>query len=341
MMQVNIKKQGQIILLFLVFAGILSAQSKVGTTAAPFLGIHIGPRAVSMGGAFTAVADDATSLYYNPGGISRILQSQAMFAHTNWLVGSKLTWFGLTYKFDADNALGISLTQLDYGEDEVITIYEPEGTGEFWNASDIAAALTYARNLSDRFSIGGSVKYIQEKIWHEKASAVAMDVGLLFITEFNDMKLGMSISNFGSDMKMSGRDLLQRVDLDETATGHNETIVANLKTDAWPLPLFFRVGLAMDVLHFQQNRLTLALDAFRPSDNTETINAGAELAIMEMFFLRGGYKSLFRDNSEEGLTLGAGMNITTGGTVGLIVDYAYADFGLFQEIQMLSIGLRF
>ncbi len=339
-MSLKIKSQWVLLLMSLLFVHHLAAQSKVGTTAAPFLGIHVGPKAVGMGGAFTAMANDATSLFYNPGGISRSLHSQAMFSHTNWLVGSKFTWFGITYKLNENNAIGVSLTQLDYGEEEVTTIYD-ENTGEFWNASDIAATLAYARNLSERFSIGGSFKYIQEKIWHEKATAFAVDVGLLFITEFNDMKLGMSISNFGSDMQMSGRDLLERIDLDEEVTGHNETIVGNLKTDVWPLPLFFRVGLAMDVLKIRNNRFTVALDAVRPSDNTETINIGSELAIMEMFFLRGGYKSLFRDDSEEGLTLGVGFNVQSGNAVTIQVDYAYADFGLFEEIQMLSIGLKF
>ncbi len=107
------------------------------------------------------------------------------------------------------------------------------------------------------------------------------------------------------------------------------------------MPLFFRVGLAMDVIEFQNNRFTLALDAFRPSDNTETINIGGELAFMDMFFLRGGYKSLFREASEEGLTLGVGFNINSSGVVKVQVDYAYADFGLFEDIQMLSIGLKF
>jgi len=319
----------------------LHSQSKVGTTALPFLGISVGPRATAMGSAFTGVATDATALYYNPGGVAQLTHSQFQVAHTNWLVGTNLTWLGFIYKLDNANSIGLSFTQLDYGEEQVTTVLQPEGTGERWGASDIAIALTYARNLTDRFSIGGNFKYLQQKILNESASAVAVDVGLLFVTQFNDMKLGMSISNFGTDIKLEGRDLLHRVDLDPEALGNNETIVANLKTDSWTLPLFFRVGLSMDVLKNRYSRLTFAVDALRPSDNTEILNVGGEFAFNNMFFLRGGYKSLFRDNSEEGLTFGAGINFSFGSNVSWGLDYCFMDFGLFETIHMFGVNISF
>ena len=326
--------------LLIVSEGV-QAQSKVGTTAVPFLGISIAPRATAMGGAFSAVGNDVSSLYYNPGAVSRFGKSQFSAAHTGWLVDTKLNWVGLVLNLDGINALGLSVTQLSYGEEIVTTVSQPEGTGEKWGASDLAASLSYARNLTDRFSIGGSVKYIQEKIWNETASAFAMDVGLLFITQFNDMRLGMSISNFGTDMQMDGRDLLRSHDLDPDALGHNETIPSKLKTGSWPLPLLFRVGLAMDVVEIGAHRITLALDALRPSDNTEIVNIGSEIVLQNMVALRVGYKSLFRTESEEGLTLGCGLNMPLGPGFSGQFEYTFADFGLFEDIQMFSVGLMF
>ena len=330
-----------LILLATVLQNSANGQTKVGTTAASFLGISVGPRATAMGGAFTAVANDATSLYYNPGGISRLNKSQFIFSYTNWLVDTDFTWIGFVLNLDGTNAIGVSLTQLDYGEDEVTTVLQPEGTGDRWGASDFSAALSYSRNLTDRFSIGGSVKYIQEKLWNETASAMVLDVGLLFFTGFYDMKLGMSIANFGSDLKMEGKDLLHRIDLDPDATGHNETIVSNLKTDTWPLPLFFRVGVALDVLKSENMRFTVAADAVRPTDNSEIINAGGELSLNNIILLRGGYKSLFRDNSEEGLTFGAGLNLANITSIAWNFDYTFADFGLFDDIHIFSLGVAF
>ena len=320
----------------------LGAQSKVGTTAVPFLGISVGPRATAMGSAFTAMTSDPTSMYYNPGTIAQNPNSQVYISHTDWLVGTSLNWVGLSLKLNATDAIGLHVTQLDYGDNErVTTVSQPEGTGERWGASDLCAALSYARLLTDRFSVGGSVKYIQQQIWNESATAFAVDIGLLFITNFNDMRLGMSISNFGTDLQMSGRDLLHQVDLDENSIGHNETIVARLKTEKWPLPLFFRVGMAMDILKKAPVQITLAADALRPTDNTEIINAGTELTLMRMLSLRCGYKSLFREQSEEGLTFGAGLHVQVPNMLRMEIDYTLADFGLFTNIQMIGVGIAF
>ncbi|MBN2103694.1 PorV/PorQ family protein [bacterium] len=330
-----------LILILTAFAG-LHAQSKVGTTAVPFLGISVGPRATAMGSAFTAMTSDATSIYYNPGSFVQNPKSQVYVAHTDWLVNTSLNWAGLSFKLNPSNAIGISVTQLNYGEDErVTTVTQPEGTGEKWGASDLCAALSYSRLLTDRFSIGGSVKYIQQTIWNEHATAFALDVGLLFVTQFNDMRLGMSISNFGTDMQMEGKDLLKQVDLDPETIGHNETIVSRLKTETWPLPLLFRVGLAMDIFSMGQTKLTLAADALRPSDNTEIINTGAELGLAKMVFFRAGYKSLLRKESEEGLTFGAGFRVNVPNMMVMDIDYTWADFGLFETIQMFAVGIQF
>jgi len=323
-----------------LFASVFG-QSKVGTTSAPFLGISIGPRAAAMGGAFTGVSDDATALYYNPGGISRAGTMNLILSHTDWLLGTRLNWLGFVLNLDGNNAIGVALTQLDYGEEEVTTVQQPEGTGERWDASDLALTLSYARNLTDRFSIGGSAKYVQIKIWNESASALALDVGLLFTTPFKGMKLGMSISNFGTDMRLDGRDLLRRIDLDPEREGHNEAIVSKLKTDGWPLPLFFRVGVAMEVLRIQNNRLTLALDALRPSDNVETLNAGCELVLSEMVCLRGGYKSFLNQDSEEGLTAGMGLRFGRGSRMAWSVDYTFTSFGILEDVHMIAVGFGF
>lgn len=323
-------------------SGMLSAQSKVGTTAAQFLGIGAGQRATAMGGAFVALGSDVSSIYWNPGAISRTGKSQILFSHTAWLVNTNFNWAGLQLNLDGTNAIGISLTQLGYGDDEAVTtVTQPEGTGERWGAQDLCIALTYARNLTDRFSIGGSAKYVQQKIWNESASAFALDVGLLYITGFNGLRIGMSISNFGTDLTMDGKDLVQPIDLDPGSLGNNSNIPSKLKTDAWSLPLFFRVGVAMDVVKSETFRVTLATDAVRPNDNTEAVNLGAELAYNEMFFVRGGFKSLFRTDSEEGLTLGAGLQYRLFSDTDIAVDYTYASFGLFSNVQSLSFAVTF
>jgi hypothetical protein len=202
-------------------------------------------------------------------------------------------------------------------------------------------SVSYARNLTNAFSVGGTWKYVQQKVWNESASGIAFDIGLLFITDFNNMRLGMSISNFGTDMQLDGKDLLHRVDLDPDHQGNNETIVSKLKTESWPLPLFFRAGVAYDLVNVEGRRFTVVADALRPSDNSETMNVGGEFALNEFFFLRGGYKSLFREDSYEGPTFGVGFLYNKGGGWSLSIDYAYTSYNLLQDVHIASVGIGF
>jgi hypothetical protein len=325
------------------------AQSKVGTTAAQFLGIGVGPKAIAMGGAFVASHEDATLLYWNPGAFAQAGRSQVVFSNTDWLVGTKFRWFGGMFNLDGENAIGLSFTQLDYGEEEVTTVEQPDGNGQRWSASDLAIGLSYSRNLTDRFSLGGTVKYVSQNIWNETASTFAFDLGLLFVTGFNDMRLGVSMTNFGGDLQLEGRDLLQKVDIDPNNSGSNKDLVGTLKTDPWALPLTFRVGVAMDVYKDEEMRVTLAADAIRPTDAQESVNIGGELGWRESVFLRGGFKSAVgggtkissREDVQEGLTLGAGLKYRQEGLATLEVHYAFSKFGVFGNLNTISVALGF
>jgi hypothetical protein len=326
--------------IFIIITGALFGQSKVGTSAAHFLGIGLGPKAIGMAGAFTSIADDASTLYWNVGGISRLPQSEALFTTSDWLVDTNLNLLAAVLKLDQSNAIGIYFTQLDYGREEITDLYNQSGTGLFWTASDVVSGLSYARNLTDRFSIGGTLKYIRQSIYNESASSVALDLGLLYINRNDLFRIGMSISNFGSDMTMDGKDLFHQIDLDPDNQGHNETIVAKLKTDSWPLPLLFRVGVSSNVLNTDVFRATVSADFLMPSDDVESGSFGAEIAFLDYVFLRGGYQSFGNPSSEEGITLGGGAKAYISG-LSITVDYAVQDFGIFGYIPHWGLSVRY
>ena len=335
-----------IVLMVLIVSDAGFSQSKVGTTAAQFLGNSIGPRAMAMGSAFVASNEDVTTIYWNPGAFVQANKSEFVFSNTEWLAGTKFRWFGVMLNFDADNAVGFTITQLNYGEEDVTSVAMPDGTGEKWSANDFAAGLSYSRRLTDKFSFGGTVKYVTQKIWNESASNVTFDLGLLFVTDFNGMRLGMSMSNFGGDLTMDGKDLLHK--LNQTNVGADQTLVGKLKTDSWPMPLLFRVGLAMDVIKNDMIRTTVAVDALRPSDNAESVNVGAEIGWMNLIFLRGGYKSLISQESmfsknlqQDGLSFGAGVKYGLQGLMAVEVNYAYTKFGLFGNLNTMAVSISF
>lgn len=334
------------VFLLLLFTGTTEGQfidsvSKVGTTAAPFLEIGIGPRAISMGGAFVSVSDDATGLYWNPSGISRIQGNQAVFHQTQWLADISHTFAGAVFQAGRGNAIGAGITAVNMDEMPVRTVHEPDGTGERFTASSLALGISGARNLTDRVSVGFTGKYIQEQIWHMTASAIALDIGTLFRSGWNGLTLGMAITNFGSKMHLEGRDTRVKHDIDPVHEGNNSKINAHLDTDEWSLPLNFQVGVSMNLLDNRWSRFTVAVDAMHPNNNTESVNTGFEYAIREMFFLRGGYKTLFQEDSEEGFTLGGGIHYSFTPRFTLMVDYAYADFGVLNNVQRFAVGLGF
>lgn len=329
------------LILAMFFIVAVYGQDKVGTTAAPFLGIGAGPKAIGMGGAFVAVANDPSALYWNPSGISRDGRNEFLFEHTNYLVGTSYNFFGGVIALDDENAIGLSVTYLDYGTEEVTTVASPDGTGQTWSAKDMAIGLSYSRNLTDRFSIGGTAKMILQQIWHESATGWAIDAGLLYTTPFNGMKIGMAISNFGTDMRMTGEDLYVTHNPDPSVAGDNSKIPAQYYTESYPLPLLFRIGLSMDVIKTQDNTVTLAVDALHPNDNAQSVNVGGQYSWDNTVFARIGYKSYGVTSSEEGITAGFGLAYEIIANVTLEVDYAYENYGILNNIQKFALSVSF
>lgn len=329
-----------VLLAILTAAGPIGATTKVGTSAAQFLKIGAGCRAAAIGGAYVAIANDASALYWNPAGLARLERNELILMHADWLAETNYNFGGVVMTFGG-SALGVFMTSLNYGEWDVTTIDEPEGTGEIMDAGDFALGASYARNLTDRFSFGFNVKYIRQDIWHMNAQSVALDVGTLYVTRFNGMRIGMSMANFGRKMDMGGKDARVFHDVDPALSGHNEAITAYLETDSWDLPLNFRVGLAMDVLPGDPFRWTVAIDALHPNDNNEAVNMGSELVWNDLIALRGGYKALGREDSEEGLTFGGGIQYPVTAGTAVKIDYAYSDWGRLEYVHRFSMGLEF
>lgn len=315
--------------------------SKRGTTAAPFLTIGQGARSIAMGSAFVGVSNDVSSIYWNPAGLTKAEGVQIMFDHTQWIADIKYNFLAASYNLGDLGTIGVSFLTSNIGEMKVTTIEQPNGTGETFSASDMAISLAYAIQLTDRFSIGFNPKFIYQGIWKMSATAFALDLGVQYVTPFDDAVLAMSISNFGTKMQLLGNSNLVLYDPDPFGTGNNGKIPAYLETNSWSLPLNFRVGISYQPVKIEEHSLLIAVDAAHPSDDYESINIGGEYSYNDFVFIRGGYKSLFLQDSEEKFTLGFGLKQQLLNNVSLRIDYAYQNFGRFSDIQKFTLSVNF
>ncbi len=338
-----------IMILFTLFIYNISGYgqvTKVGTTVANFLLIETGARAVGMGGAYVAVAEGPSTMYWNPSGIARVDKFSTVFNHSKWLLDISYNYIGAVLPFGDYGSLGVNAVFLTMDDMQITNENFPEGIENgFFSAGNYAFGISYGIELTDRFSIGFNAKFIEEYISQSSATAVAFDIGTLYNTEFDGLKIGMSISNYGTKMQMSGNDLLIQHD-NHTQEGNNPNINANLATEEFDLPLIFRFGLSWDALKGESNsNLIVAADALVPNNNHKSINAGLEYVYNDMFSLRGGYNTWYGDGSRDetdqsGLSLGLGIKYNIN-FAKVDIDYAYRDFGILRDIQIFAVGFTF
>jgi len=356
----KVKLISTILLFFVVASG---ETDNVGTSSANFLKIGVGSRAEAMGSAFTGQADDVSALYWNPAGLSSVKNPQIMFSQTQWLVDINHLFIGIAWPVSKQfGSLGLSVIALSMDDLEETTEENPQGTGRKFPAGNMQIGMAYARDISDRFSVGIHAKYIQETISFSKARAVAIDVGTRYITNFMGLKLGMAITNFGSEMTMEGTDLIFKgTDIFEDL-GSNPDVNSNLETKAWPLPTAIRIGYSIKPVNSGFVSVTVNGDYFDPRDFKPYFNFGAEVTLYNTFYLRSGIvnkfaanllydeetggstviESSFFEDYDQLMSFGFGVEtkLPFSKTV-LTIDYSYSEQTFFTGVHRYTISLNF
>ncbi len=296
-----------------------------------------------MAGAVVGCPQGLEALYWNPAGLAG--SSKRLFGgtHAQWIASLSHDYIALSVPAGKNWAVGAYVISLAMDEMEQTTVLEPEGTGVFFDYGDLAAGVGLGVRLTDRFRVGGAFKVINTRAFNEQATAVALDLGTHLVTTLHGLAIGMDISNFGTNMKLDGSDLIIEGDQEPGISG-NQLQEARLETNETPLPLVFRIGLAIDVFgknpalgNSEDHRLTAALAGDHFAENIEQLHVGMEYGFREMFFLRGGYH--FGDDSRE-WTAGAGVALAASG-VGIRADFAYESMGIFDLVPRFGLALEF
>jgi hypothetical protein len=317
------------------------AQTKYAQAGMPFLKIDVGARS-AMGGTYLGIVGDVESMYSNPAGLAFMPGFQVASTATNWIADIKHYAVGAAYRWGNIGTFGVNSVWMDNGEMKRTIPYtgtDPDlrnagfvDMGSF-TIQEYAIGFSYARQITDRFSIGGQLKYAKQDLGSvliedpvsgnvfdkdNNVSNILLDFGTVYYPGWHDLRFGVSIRQFGNQ--------------------------SDYFDQRFELPITFNFGLAVDALQIFSNldpeqeqdmRLTVAADWVHPRDYDPRQHLGLEFALKDLLFVRGGYKFNY---DEEGLTAGIGVKKAFE-SFGARFDYTYTDFGIFDNVNRFTMGI--
>jgi hypothetical protein len=286
---------------------------KVGTVGGQFLKLAVGARAAGMGGAYVSVADDATAVFWNPAGIARITGNLVSINHM--MMPAEIAFDQFTYVFSVGfipGTLAVSARALTMDDMPRTTVFHPYGDDTYFDAGDMAFGLSYARSLTDKFSVGGTLNLVRSGLDEYSSQSNTIDFGTIYDTGFKSLRIGMSIANAGSEMKFIDRGV--------------------------KMPVIFRLGMSMNVYQNGPHSVLSAAEFSHPPDNAERANWGAEYSFQDFFFARTGYNFNY---DSDGVAFGAGFKFPVSGTAVARLDYAYTDWRTLGGLHRVSLELAF
>ena len=310
-------------------------QEKLAQTGLKFLNVSSDPRAIGMGDAMTGVEGVSPAQFSNPAGMARQTSTLNFWGgNTKWF--ADITHFQGSLTFSPGRGeygvFGLSMQSVDYGEIQE-TIYDGTDPNTYrdigtFKPTGLMVGASYARALSDRFAIGGNVKYVTQNLGEgiidtsnarvsNKLDVIAFDFGMLYRTGFKSLEFGMSIRNFSREVKY--------------------------QQEQFQLPLIFKIGLSMNVFDIAEidpksHSFLVAVEATHPRDFHEQVNVGGEYLFAEMFALRAGY--MFGNDLYD-FSAGAGVRYTVEG-IEIGIDYSYTPFkDGFSAVNRLAVQMSY
>lgn len=302
---------------------------RVGQSGWQFLKINGDPVLTGIGGVATAYSPrNANAVFANPAALNDVVGLDAQFNNVSWIADIRHQSLAVAWNAGSAGVIAASVVSLDYG-DIPETVNAPIAgdasrtsavvTGNMFTANDVAVGLSYARRITDRLSLGGNVRWIQQKIAELSMSNWSVDFGTMYYTGFRSLRLAITARNFGPDANMVGW---------SEEYGREPVDVR--------MPIDFRAGVAMDFFENREDAhfLTVVFEGDHPNDGPEKFHLGGDYVFQDVLSLRAGYRFNY---DEQGYSLGAGYIYTYGGFRG-VVNYAFLDFGALDNAHFISLG---
>lgn len=317
---------------------------KVGSSSMQFLKVMPCARATALGDAYAVLASGAEAVFWNPASVSRVEGSELSLTYLDWIFDSRQGAASFATSLGSIGAIGFQVQYVDFGEIPEALWVAPYNedpvnsglTGRTFRPYAYLVGVSYARQLTDKFSTGLTAKYAHESLYDGStyravntigdtidvntwANGIMFDFGIWYDTGFRSIKLGASVQNFGPDVTYA--------------------------SEANAIPLSLRVGIAANLIgsnallaQNESNRLGIAFDLFQPNDYSQQAHAGLEYEFSDVVALRAGYKVGY---DADGFTAGLGVKHSFG-DMRLAVDYSYGSLQYnLGNVQRISIGAGF
>jgi hypothetical protein len=323
---------------------VADGQDRAGTAAAPELLIPVGARDMAMGGAAIASSAGIGAVHWNPAGLARLhTEPQLLFSTMSYLADIRLNYVAIGAHFSRVGALALSLKALDFGSIPITTTSQPDGTGATFSPTFLTTGLTWARPLSERIVLGGTVHYVSNRIERAAAAGLSFSAGLQYaqLGDVDGLDLGVVIKHIGSRLQYDGAALLRPGQLD--ALRRPEALY-KIETSSADLPSTFEIGLGYRYNPVASGQVEHFLVFQHHNFADDQWKFGSEYVYRDLFATRGGfvYAADGTDNSHIfGTSFGLGLQLDLGGLEDVQIDYAYTTVDFFDPLSTFTFRVGF
>lgn len=293
------------------------SNAALGTAGAEYLTIDMSPRAVGMGGAYTAVANDSYALYWNPAGLNEIPKASLSFSEAKLPGPINFEYFGWGQRFNDSGAGAIGFRYMDAGT-FASTDIDGNSLGDIHPRAYVADAGygEFISEISDsetEMTVGATFRYSHsDLVVHGDLFCGDLGVQVHHNSDFLPWRFGGVLQNAGFGPKYD-------------ATREN-------------LPLRGRLGVALYPTRFW----IFSLDGSLPRDGQASLSAGSEVTLEAQehlqAFLRAGVNSMLMAHGMSGMTgfsFGAGVKVFD-----FTFDYAFSPMGPLGDTHMFAVSFN-
>ena len=323
-----------------------------GSAGAKFLQINATTRGSANGGTLVARPGLIDALSYNPATAATLTGANSIIHHSNYFVGMSFDYMSFAYNMPAIGTISMGLLGLLSGDIEETTELQPLGTGRTFTANDFAGFLSFARSMTDKFSGGGTIKYVMQNIDKLTASGIVFDMGAIYnVGLFYDLTIGFSIRNFGGDMNYKGENLQEKIKLSDNIF-EEEDVRIEVVSDKYSLPISFDLGSSVTIPVRGKDKLISSVAVHNIADQAEFLSIGLEYNLGELMYFvlgHGNLNGMFNNNATElelngnmrGFTGGFGVNLHPVFNTRSWLSYSFEDHKYFAPIHSFEITLTF